>query len=108
MSEDALTINVTAPNKPAALPRPVIVFIYGGGYIFGTSAMRLYSGTRSALVGDVVFVSFNYRLGAFGVCRLQRILHTRAAFRLQPGVAGSGGGVAVGEAQYRRVRRRPR
>ncbi|MEU6558960.1 carboxylesterase/lipase family protein [Nocardia nova] len=65
-SEDCLTLNVTAPLAPAAAPRPVMVFIHGGGYVLGTSALRLYSGARLALRGDVVVVSFNYRLGAFG------------------------------------------
>ncbi|WP_369638391.1 carboxylesterase/lipase family protein [Nocardia sp. JMUB6875] len=64
--EDCLTLNVTAPNDPAASPRPVMVFIHGGGYMIGTSALRLYSGARLALRGDVIVVSINYRLGAFG------------------------------------------
>ncbi|MEU4344497.1 carboxylesterase/lipase family protein [Nocardia sp. NPDC023852] len=65
-SEDALTLNVTAPATPAATPRPVLVFIHGGGYLTGTSALTLYSGARLAVRGDVVVVSLNYRLGAFG------------------------------------------
>lgn len=65
-SEDALTLNVTVPATPAASPRPVLVFIHGGGYLIGTSALGLYSGARLALRGDVVVVSLNYRLGAFG------------------------------------------
>ena len=65
-SEDCLTLNVTAPLAPATTPRPVMVFIHGGGYVLGTSALRLYSGARLALRGEVVVVSFNYRLGAFG------------------------------------------
>ncbi|MGV9972007.1 carboxylesterase/lipase family protein [Nocardia beijingensis] len=65
-SEDALTLNVTAPATAASSPRPVLVFIHGGGYLIGTSALGLYSGARLALRGDVVVVSLNYRLGAFG------------------------------------------
>lgn len=65
-SEDCLTLNITAPAEPAAAPRPVMVFVHGGGYMFGTSALRLYSGGRLALRGDVIVVSLNYRLGAFG------------------------------------------
>lgn len=64
--EDCLTLNVTAPVEPSATPRPVMVFIHGGGYILGTSALGLYSGARLALRGDVIVVSLNYRLGAFG------------------------------------------
>jgi para-nitrobenzyl esterase len=66
VDEDCLTLNVTAPATPSATLRPVIVFIHGGGYLFGTSALGLYSGVRLVTTGDVVFVSLNYRLGAFG------------------------------------------
>ncbi|MTE15577.1 carboxylesterase/lipase family protein [Nocardia aurantiaca] len=64
--EDCLTLNVTVPNAPSSAPRPVMVFIHGGGYMIGTSALRLYSGARLAVRGDVIVVSVNYRLGAFG------------------------------------------
>lgn len=64
--EDCLTLNITAPAEPSATPRPVMVFIHGGGYFIGTSALGLYSGSRLALLGDVIVVSMNYRLGAFG------------------------------------------
>lgn len=66
MSEDSLTLNVVAPVAPAVRPRPVMVFIHGGGYLFGTSALRLYGGVQLAADGDVILVSINYRLGAFG------------------------------------------
>ncbi|WP_280233517.1 carboxylesterase/lipase family protein [Nocardia cyriacigeorgica] len=65
-SEDALTLNVTAPVAAGSAPLPVMVFIHGGGYMFGTSALSLYSGARLAVGGDVIVVSLNYRLGAFG------------------------------------------
>ncbi|WP_280501239.1 carboxylesterase/lipase family protein [Nocardia farcinica] len=64
-SEDSLTLNVTVPAAPAITPRPVMVFIHGGGYVMGTSALSLYSGARLAQRG-VVVVTLNYRLGAFG------------------------------------------
>ncbi|WP_459548083.1 carboxylesterase/lipase family protein [Nocardia sp. X0981] len=66
MSEDSLTLNVVAPAAPAVRPRPVMVFIHGGGYLFGTSALRLYSGVQLAADGDVIVVTINYRLGPFG------------------------------------------
>ena len=65
-SEDCLTINVTAPATPSDKPRAVMVFIHGGGYLFGTSAVELYSGKSLVSRGDVIVVSFNYRLGLFG------------------------------------------
>ncbi|MFC4128388.1 carboxylesterase/lipase family protein [Nocardia rhizosphaerae] len=62
--EDCLTLNVTAPVTPAAGARPVLVFIHGGGYVFGAASM--YSGARLAVRGDVIVVSVTYRLGALG------------------------------------------
>ena len=60
-SEDALTINVWTPAKAAAERLPVMFWIYGGGFTYGSSAGRIYDGTRLAEHG-VVVVSFNYRL----------------------------------------------
>jgi para-nitrobenzyl esterase len=63
MSEDCLTLNVWAPA--GARRRPVIVWIHGGSLRIGGSAEPLFDGTAFARRG-VVFVSINYRLGAFG------------------------------------------
>ncbi|GGF16315.1 carboxylesterase/lipase family protein [Subtercola lobariae] len=96
--EDCLTINVIAPAAdpdadaepraqtaptatdtapagratPAAELRPVMVFIHGGGYAAGSS--RDFSGQGDGFVrtGQVVYVSFNYRLGALGYLDLSR------------------------------------
>ena len=65
-SEDCLTLNITAPAEPSSTPRPVMVFIHGGGYVFGTSAVELYSGASLVRRGGVIVVSMNYRLGALG------------------------------------------
>jgi len=64
--EDCLTLNVVAPAEASSTPRPVMVFIHGGAYLIGTTALSLYSGSRLALRGDAIVVSINYRLGAFG------------------------------------------
>ena len=66
MSEDCLTINVVAPALPSAAPRPVMVFVHGGGYTIGSSRLGLYGGQALARRGDLVYVSMNYRLGALG------------------------------------------
>ncbi|MFF3037457.1 carboxylesterase/lipase family protein [Arthrobacter citreus] len=66
MSEDCLTINVTAPPQPGEAPLPVLVFIHGGAFSTGSAAMDLVDGTRLAAEGNVLFVSMNYRLGALG------------------------------------------
>lgn len=45
---------------------PVLVFIYGGSFVAGSSADPLYDGAYLAANSDVVMVSFNYRLGVLG------------------------------------------
>ena len=42
MSEDCLTLNVVAPERPSDGPLPVMVFVHGGGYILGSSATPIY------------------------------------------------------------------
>ena len=66
MSEDCLTLNVWRPAgaKPGD-KLPVMVWIYGGAFISGSSAAPFYDGTRFAQKG-VILVSLNYRLGRFG------------------------------------------
>ncbi|WP_029625510.1 carboxylesterase/lipase family protein [Sphingomonas sp. PAMC 26605] len=64
-SEDCLTLNVWAPRRAAGKRLPVMVWIYGGGFVVGSSASPFYDGTAFARRG-VVLVSFNYRLGRFG------------------------------------------
>ncbi|MDS1270525.1 carboxylesterase family protein [Lipingzhangella sp. LS1_29] len=61
--EDVLTVNVWAPEH--AQHAPVLVWLYGGAYIFGSSAEPLYDGTPLARTGLVV-VSCNYRVGFEG------------------------------------------
>jgi para-nitrobenzyl esterase len=64
-SEDCLTLNVYAPHDAAAAkPRPVMVWIYGGGFAIGDNVM--YDPSRLAENQGVIVVSPNYRLGAFG------------------------------------------
>lgn len=63
--EEVLTLSVWAPERPAAEPRPVLVWIHGGAYSFGSSSQPDHDGTRLAGAGLVV-VSCNYRLGFEG------------------------------------------
>ncbi len=64
-AEDCLFVNVWAPEKAASKKLPVMVWIYGGGFVNGGSSPAVYDGSQFAK-GGVVFVSFNYRLGRFG------------------------------------------
>jgi para-nitrobenzyl esterase len=63
-AEDCLYLNVWAPENRTR-PLPVMVWIYGGGFVNGGSSPAVYDGSQFAKRG-VVFVSFNYRLGRFG------------------------------------------
>ena len=64
-SEDCLSLNVWVPAKPSAAKLPVMVWIYGGGFVAGTTSEARQDGTHLAQQG-VIVVSMNYRLGIFG------------------------------------------
>jgi para-nitrobenzyl esterase len=64
-AEDCLYVNVWRPAKAGKAPLPVMVWIYGGGFVNGGSSPAVYDGANFAKSG-VVLVSFNYRLGRFG------------------------------------------
>ena len=64
ISADCLYLNVDAPTNPKR-PMPVMVWIFGGGYVTGDASDGLFDGTNLARKGLVV-VRANYRLGAFG------------------------------------------
>ncbi|NKJ02829.1 carboxylesterase family protein [Novosphingobium sp. SG707] len=63
-AEDCLYANVWR-SAGAVAKLPVIVWIYGGGFVNGGASPPTYSGANLARKG-VVFVSFNYRVGRFG------------------------------------------
>jgi para-nitrobenzyl esterase len=64
-SEDCLTLNLWTQGMGGD-PRPVMVWIHGGGFNSGTGAGDLYRGGTLAREGNVVVVTINYRLGALG------------------------------------------
>ncbi|KAF8887754.1 carboxylesterase [Infundibulicybe gibba] len=66
-SEDCLSINIWAPSVKRKQRTAVLLWIYGGGFTFGTSNIDTYQGQN--LVGDnddILLVTFNYRLNIFG------------------------------------------
>jgi len=65
MSEDCLYLNVWTGAKSAGEKRPVMVWIYGGGYNNGSGSQPMYDGEAFAKKGGIV-VTINYRLGVFG------------------------------------------
>lgn len=64
-NEDALFLNVWTPGAGDGA-RPVMVWFHGGGYAYGSGGWPAYDGRNLAEKGDVVVVTVNHRLNAFG------------------------------------------
>ncbi|XP_038124301.1 bile salt-activated lipase-like isoform X2 [Cyprinodon tularosa] len=72
-SEDCLYLNIWVPHiKSVASDLPVMVWIFGGGFLVGGSMGAnfldnyLYSGQEIADRGNVIVVTLGYRVGALG------------------------------------------
>jgi para-nitrobenzyl esterase len=63
--EDCLSLNIWSSTAPGD-HKPVMVWVHGGAYVMGSAGQPLYDGTVLATSADVVIVTVNYRLGAFG------------------------------------------
>jgi len=65
-SEDCLFLNIWTPaaTKPG-LKLPVMVWIHGGAFVFGSGSQPDFSGKQFAKQG-VILITFNYRLGRLG------------------------------------------
>ena len=70
-AEDCLFLNIWTPGADAAR-RPVMVYIHGGAYSTGSGASPWTDGARLAARGDVVVITLNHRLNAFGYLSLGR------------------------------------
>lgn len=66
ISEDCLFLNVWTPGLNDERKRPVLFYIHGGAYSNGSGSSPLYDGTNICLRGDVVLITVNHRLNAFG------------------------------------------
>jgi para-nitrobenzyl esterase len=85
--DNCLTLNIWASSDIAAGDRkPVMVWIHGGAYILGSANQPLYNGSSFARGGDVVVVTVNYRLGAFGFLDLSSFSTPRRRFDSNPGL----------------------
>ncbi len=71
-SEDCLFLNVWTPGLRDGRKRPVMFYIHGGAYANGSGSSPLYDGVRLCRRGDVVVVTINHRLNAFGYLYLAR------------------------------------
>ena len=80
VSEDCLYLNLWVPAKyrrssssssssatsSVAGGSSVLIWIYGGGYMSGTSTLALYDALILAATNDIIVASINYRVGVFG------------------------------------------
>mgnify|MGYP003668730210 CR=1 FL=1 len=64
--EGELHLSVTVPDSPATAPRPLMVWIHGGSYVFGAGDLSVFDVRLLALEQDVIVVAVNYRLGMLG------------------------------------------
>ena len=81
-SEDCLNLTVWTPaGAEPKSPRPVMVWIHGGGFLNGSS--DIYNSRWLATRGDLVVVTVNYRLGALGF-----LAHPALADGAEPGNYG--------------------
>lgn len=99
VSEDCLYINVWAPakarlrhgrgansgehaGKPDELNQnhqnfsglPMLIWIYGGGFMTGSATLDIYNADIMSAVGNVIVASFQYRVGAFGFLHLAPLM----------------------------------
>ncbi len=63
--ENCLNLNVWTPDPAPTTPLPVMVWFFGGAFVFGSSGAAPYNGNHLVPNG-VVVVSMNYRVGALG------------------------------------------
>lgn len=70
-SEDCLFLNVWTPSHAPAEPMPVMVYFHGGAYSTGSVTDPINDGATLAARGDVVVVTVNHRLNAFGYLYLR-------------------------------------
>jgi len=73
---DWLTLNIWTPD-PGGAGLPVMVWIYGGAYLFGSSAEPGFDG-RSLAGAGVVIVTANHRVGVEGYAELEGAPANRA------------------------------
>ncbi|CAN7999494.1 unnamed protein product, partial [Ixodes hexagonus] len=76
-SEDCLYLNIwrqfsnCTESDSCGEKRPVVVFIQGGAFQWGDSSFFVYDAANFVTLADVVYVTFNHRLGFFGFLSLE-------------------------------------
>ena len=73
MSEDCLRLNIWTAGLGDGRKRPVMLWCHGGGFTGGSGGNVRYDGTMLAKKHDVVLVTVNHRLNAFGFLYLAKL-----------------------------------
>lgn len=74
IAEDCLTLNLWTPAASPAERLPVMVWLYGGGFVTGSASDPRYEGSALAREG-VIVVGVNYRLGVLGFAAHPALSH---------------------------------
>ena len=70
-SEDCLTLNIWSRGN--GKNKPVMVWIYGGGFVCGHASEPTYNASNFVSAHDVIIVTLNYRLNVFGFMNLASV-----------------------------------
>ena len=108
MSEDCLRLNIWTAGLGDGRKRPVMLWCHGGGFTGGSGGNVRYDGTMLAKKHDVVLVTVNHRLNAFGFLYLAKLGGEKYADSGNVGMLDIVAALELGERQYRRIRRRSR
>lgn len=64
-SDDCLYLNVYTPTLNPLMPKAVMVWIHGGGFLCGSGNDDVF-GPDYLIEKDIVLITVNYRLGILG------------------------------------------
>nr|ADG56547.1 acetylcholinesterase precursor [Musca domestica] len=70
--QDHLIHSATPQNTTNGLP--ILIWIYGGGFMTGSATLDIYNAEIMSAVGNVIVASFQYRPGAFGFLHLSPVM----------------------------------
>ncbi|MSO75648.1 MAG: carboxylesterase/lipase family protein [Alphaproteobacteria bacterium] len=73
VGEDCLTLHLWTPGLEPQANRPVMVWLHGGAFSYGSANVPRFDGANLARRGDVVVVAVNHRLNIFGHLDLSQI-----------------------------------
>lgn len=78
--EDCLHLSVYTHDVKPNTFKPVMVWIHGGAFNIGTNSKDFFS-PECLMRSKIVFISINYRLGAFGKLRIELFDGLRANWK---------------------------